>query len=388
MDERDRADTEGDIEFEFFDDPPTTEARPGDVRSAAGPEPATPKKPPRTPMRGVRRAHGGTSPTLRLALLIAGLILVAIIIVIAIASCGGGKKAEFQSYLESVSEVTTASDMLGENANTVLFSRGVPTELTSQLQGLAEQQQQLTDRAIGLDVPGDLVDQHESLVTAMQLRTNGLSGLSRAFGQLAELGSDVEAGAALAEQAARLTASDVVYADLFAGPARSLLAEKDIQGVEVPSSTFAGNADALTESTLTEVVSNLGGGGGTDAGLRGTSLISVTAQPADLQLSAGQPNTLTLSSDLAFAVTVRNSGDVQLTDVRVRFTLQQSGDRVRKNEVIDVLNPDQSRIVQFGDFADLNIADPSVLTIAVLPVDGETNLDNNSETYEIILSLS
>ena len=85
---------------------------------------------------------------------------------------------------------------------------------------------------------------------------------------------------------------------------------------------------------------------------------------------------------------VRNSGDEQLTDVRVRFTLQQTGDRVRKTEVIDVLNPDQERIVQFGDFADLNIAEPSRLTIAVLPVEGEANLDNNSEAFDIILSLS
>ena len=156
----------------------------------------------------------------------------------------------------------------------------------------------------------------------------------------------------------------------------------------MPDSSFATNADALTESTLTEVVSNLGGGEEPGAGLRGTTLVSVTAQPLDRQLSPGDNNTLTLSSDLSFAVLVRNSGDVQLTDVLVKFTLQQSGRTERKDETIDVLNPDQERIVSFGDFADLNIADPSALTITIVPVDEETNLDNNSEGYDIILSLS
>ena len=388
MVDRDRAETEGDIEFEFFDDPPTTEARTGDVASTGDPRPAPPRKAPRSPMGGVRRAQGGTSPTLRLALLIAGLVLLAIIIAIAITSCGGGKRGEFEGYLESVSAIGVTSDALGEDTNTALFSRALPSQLQIELQGIADQQQQLTERTLGLEVPGNLVEQHESLVTVMQLRTNGLLGLAGAFGQLGEFGSDEEAGRVLAEQASRLTASDVVYADLFAGPARNLLASGDIQGVEVPTSVFTMNRETLTESTLTELISNLGGGGEGGQGLRGTSLISVTAQPSDLQLSPGETNTLTLSSELSFAVLVRNSGEVQLTDVRVRFTLQQAGDRVRKTEVIDVLNPDQERIVRFGDFQDLNIADPSALTIAVLPVEGETNLDNNSEVYDIILSLS
>ncbi len=389
MVERDRADTEGDIEFEFFDDPPTTEARPGDVAGTSDPAPTPPRKSPRPSMGGVRRAQRGTSPTLRLALLIAGIVLLAIIIAIAVTSCGGGKKGEFQGYLESVSAITVASDALGEDANTTLFSRALPDRLQQELTGLADQQQQLTDRTLALEVPGDLVEQHESLVTVMQLRTNGLRGLSGAFGQLAELGSDQEAGEALARQASRLTASDVVYADLFAGPARSLLAQQDIRGVEVPGSSFVANPDTLTASTLTELVSNLGGGGEPGSpGLRGTSLVSVTVQPADLQLSASEQNRITLASDLAFAVVVRNSGDVQLTDVRVRFTLLQQGGRVRKTEVIDVLNPDQDRVVRFSDFADLNIAEASVLRIALLPVEGESNLDNNSEEYDVIFSLS
>ena len=123
MVDRDRADTEGDIEFEFFDDPPTTEARPGDVTSADPRPPVQPPREPRPSVGGVRRASRGTSPTLRLALLIAGLVLLAIIIAIAVTSCGGGKKAEFEGYLESVSAITVASDQLGEDTNTTLFSR-------------------------------------------------------------------------------------------------------------------------------------------------------------------------------------------------------------------------------------------------------------------------
>lgn len=388
MGERDRPDTEGDIEFEFFDDPPTSEARPGELTEGAAPKPPRSREAGRKPMPQVRRAQGGTSPTLRLALLVAGIVVLAIIIAVAVTSCGGGKKSEYEEYLADVSELTTQSDAIGEQTNTVLFSRAIPSELQAQLQGLSSQQQQLTERSLELGIPDDLAKQHESLVTTMQLRTNGLVGLAQAFGQLGDLGSDEEAGRVLAEQASRLSASDVVYADLFEGPVRTTLAEQDIQGVEVPGSTFVSDPDAYSQSTMTELVSNLGGESTGGGGLRGTSLISTTAQPADLQLSTGELNQLTISTDLAFEVVIRNSGDVQLTDVRVRLTLQQDGGPIRQNKTIDVLNPEQERIVTFTDFADVNIAEPSNLIVSVPPVEGETNLDNNSASYQIIISLS
>lgn len=385
--ERDRPDTEGDIEFEFFDDPPTSEARPGEVAGTPRPDPGAGRGSERTPTQQVRRAQGGTSPTLRLALLVAGLIVLAIIIAIAVTSCGGGKKAEYEDYLGSVTDITVQSDAIGEQTNTVLFSRAIPSELRAQLQGLATQHQQLTERTLALDVPDDLPEQHKSLVTTMQLRTNGLAGLAQAFGQLGDLGTDEEAGRVLAAQASRLTASDVVYADLFEGPVRTTLAEQDIQGVEVPSSVFVSDPETYTQSTMTELVSNLGGES-SGGGLRGTSLISVTAQPADLQLSPNELNQLVISTDLAFEVVLRNSGEVQLTDVRVRLTLQQDGGPIRQTKTIDVLNPDQERIVTFTDFADVNIAEPSNLIVSVPPVEGETNLDNNSASFQIIISLS
>jgi hypothetical protein len=386
--DRDKPDTEGDIEFEFFDDPPTTEARSGEVADPVAERPAAPGSEERALKPKLRRAQGGTSPTLRLALLIAGLVVLAIVIVIAITSCGGGKKGEFESYFADVTLLTVESDAIGEQTNTVMFSRAIPSELRAQLQGLGTQQQQITERTLQLEVPSDLTEQHESLVTTMQLRTNGLNGLAQAFGQLGDLGSDEEAGAVLAQQASRLTASDVVYADLFEGPTMTILAEQDVQGVEVPSSVFVTDPDLYTQATMTELLNNLGGG--TDGGgLRGTSLISVTAQPDDLQLSPNEVNQLNISTDLGFEVVLRNSGDVQLTDVRVRLTLQQDGGPIRQNKTIDVLNPDQERIVTFTDFSgELDIAVLSNLIVSVPPVEGETNLDNNSASYQIILSLS
>ena len=277
---------------------------------------------------------------------------------------------------------------IGEQTSTVMFSRAIPSELRAQLQGLGTQQQQITERTLQLEVPSDLTEQHESLLTTMQLRTNGLNGLAQAFGQLGDLGSDEEAGLVLAQQASRLTASDVVYADLFEGPTMTILAEQDVQGVEVPSSVFVTDPDTYTQATMTELLNNLGGGSD-GGGLRGTSLISVTAQPDDLQLSPHEVNQLNISTDLAFEVVLRNSGDVQLTDVRVRLTLQQDGGPIRQNKTIDVLNPDQERIVTFTDFSgELDIAVLSNLIVSVPPVDGESNLDNNSASYQIILSLS
>ncbi len=78
-------------------------------------------------------------------------------------------------------------------------------------------------QAQGLDPPGTLREQQESLVDAMALRTSGLAGLTQAFSQITAASDATQAGKSLSEQSARFVASDVVYDDFFRTPSQAIL---------------------------------------------------------------------------------------------------------------------------------------------------------------------
>ena len=387
-----RIDDGDDIEFEFFDDPPTREATPSELTETRSPpvesnEPAEGSR----PKARVRRPVGG-SPGIRIALIVGAVVLLVIVIVLAVGACGGDD-SEFSEYLGNVDEVASASQAIGEETTAALLARGVlPSELAAELDGFRSRQDQQLQLSVEMTVPGDLLDAHRGLVEAMQLRVSGLGGLSQAFSQLSDAATDQEAGDVLAEQGSRLTASDVVYEDLFQAPTRSELAAKGVTGVAVPASVFVPNPELYSPSSMTALVQNLGTGGGADQPtglLRGNTLVSVVAQPADLQLSSSETNELIASSDLGFDVLVRNSGDSQETNVNVKMTLQQPGeDPITLTETIEIINPDEERVVSFRDLGTPALAVPSTLRIAVIPVPEESNLDNNSAEYEIFISLT
>ena len=92
MVERERPDPQSDIEFDFFDESPTVE---GGEREGA---------PPRRRRKMPTRPPGGPSPSfVRLALLIAGAILLAVVLVLVVNNCRGNqKKAKYQDYMEAV----------------------------------------------------------------------------------------------------------------------------------------------------------------------------------------------------------------------------------------------------------------------------------------------
>ena len=71
----------------------------------------------------------------------------------------------------------------------------------------------------------------------------------------------------------------------------------------------------------------------------------------------------------------------------MRLTLQQQGQPIRKVQTIDVINPDEERIVSFRDFDTVDFAVQSNLRITITPVPDEANLDNNSAEYPIFISL-
>jgi hypothetical protein len=371
--DREKPETQSDIEFDFFDESETVESS---QRPEGGPRKRRrlPTRPPSPP---------GGPQLYRLGVLIAGAIVLAVILILVVNSCRNNQKVSaYEDYVESVSTISAQSEDLGKQLNTQLTTPGIRLEaLREDVEGLREQQEQILRRAQELEPPGPLLEQQASLVEAMQFRVNGLDGLATALEQVAQTSDADESGLLLASQAQRLVASDVVYADGFQSPTETVLEEQGVSNVPVPASLFVQNPEFGSPTQWKQTVARL-----TQApeagGLHGNGIQGVVVPP-DQQLSPTEDNTIESSSDLRIQVLVQNSGDSQETQVEVTLTILQDP-QIEKRQVIDVINPGETKTVTFRDFGEIGFQTSTVLKVIVEPVQGETNTGNNTAEYPVI----
>jgi hypothetical protein len=373
-----RTEPQTDIEFDFFDESPTAETA---AREATGPRRRRrlPTRPPSPP---------GGPQLYRLGILIAGLIVLAVILILAVNSCRADQKqAEYRDYMSAVGDVAGESANLGAELNNRLTTPGIRLEaLRGDVEGLAQQQDQLLRRTQELTPPGPLVEQQESLLEAMQFRASGLDGLAAAFAIAAQSTNVQESAGALAQQSSRLISSDVVYDDLFKEPAAGVLEEQEVTDVAVPDSNFVPSLDLVSPSAWELVVRRLTQPASA-GGLHGNGIVEVRVQPGGETLSPDEDNTVLASDRLTFQVLVQNSGDNQETRVEVTLTIQQDPP-IRKRQVIDIINPGQTKAVSFSDFGAISFETGTTLRVIVEPVPGERNTANNTAEYPVLFSLT
>jgi hypothetical protein len=377
--DREKADPQTDIEFDFFDESPTTESAPKKKGSPPGKRPRLPKRPPTPP---------GGPQLYRLGVLIAGAILLAVIFILVINNCRGDQKqSAYEGYIEDAGAVATESAELGTQLNQRLTTPGIRLEaLRSDVEGLREQQEQILRRAQDLSPPGPLLEQQEALVETMQFRVNGLAGLARGLQLVAQTDDPQESGRNLANQAQRLVASDIVYADAFKAAAESVLEQQGVTNVAVPASVFVQNPEFGSPTFWTQTVQRLTQGPEA-GGLRGNGIAGVRVQPGGQELVRGEDNTVEQSADLAFEVLIENSGESQETQVKVILIVRQDP-QIRKEQVIDVINPGETKTVRFSNFDNLQFSTQTTLQVQVEPVQSEQNTNNNTREYPIIFTLA
>ena len=238
---------DSDIEFDFFDEPETEEATER-VRTPRRPPPGGPRRPVRTPQ--------GLIPMLRLAGLIAFLILAAVLLVVGIRSCASSSKHDkYDAYLQDVRSIAQRSDQIGKLLNQSLSATGIKeTDLESKISGLAVQQQQVVAQATQLNPPGPLRVEHAHLIEVLELRASGLSRLADAFRLTATAKDANTSGRLIANQARLLAASDVNWDFYFREPTRLELAHQGITDIGgVPDSNIFSNPDLASTQAMADV---------------------------------------------------------------------------------------------------------------------------------------
>ena len=203
----------------------------------------------------------------------------------------------------------------------------------------------------------------------MQFRVNGLGGIAQGLQLVAETDNDEEASQNLANQAQRLVASDVVYADAFKAAAEEVLEQQGVTNVAIPASVFVQTPELSSPSFWTDSIQRLTQGTET-AGLRGNGIASVTVLPGGQELSASGDNTIAVTDDLVFEVVVENSGESQETQVVVRLVIRQQP-RISKEQTIDVIASGETKTVRFSGFEEIAFSTQTTLSVTVEPVPGE-----------------
>lgn len=367
------------------------------------------RRPRSRPRPKSRRGGGGRGITFDRRLLFLAIAAVVLIVVLLLAVRQCQRDALVNSYKGYISDVTAVVDESHGQGQTMLATVNNqegknPTQIKQALRQLSDQAAETRDRADNLSPPGSLKSAHQSLLVALGFRAGGLKKLADEIDNISKLEDQAEAASSVAGSMQRFLASDVLYDDSFAAPARAALEEDGIVDVTVPQGDvkfLPGNNTALASANgARSLVPGLqgGGGGGTPGGaqndtdpgssLKGVSLESVVALPSGKRLVPATEVAVPSSSDLRWQVTIKNGGDFTETNVKVKAVLTFPGQAAETREsTLATISSGETKSIEIPTPSQLRF-ETAELVITAGPVPGETRVENNSATYKVKINLS
>jgi hypothetical protein len=389
----------------FFDDgedtAPRTQVRRG--RSAGPAEPAGPRtqsgaaRSPRPRPRSPQGAGGGDQHTMmmrrRLVALGVGVVLL-IIIVLGINSCLKSQKTQsLKDYNRKVSQLAQESDeQVAKPLFQALAGAGGRSALQveEQINQLQLQAENIAARAKKQDVPGDMTSAQRALLLALDMRVEGMAKIAAlvpaALG--GQAGSAKTAATKIAGDMEIFLASDVIYSQRVAPLIQQTLTANGITELTTAQTRFLPNVGWLDPTTAEGRITGKATGSTTTAttGTHGSALIGVAVGTNTLQPEeTGAVNHVTGGSSPTFTVTVENTGESVETGVKVEVDVTAGGKQYKASHAIDSTQPGAKVNVEIRVVGvPLGVAAKIETKVATVP--GETNADNNKNTYLAVFS--
>lgn len=368
------------------DEPRTTRTRPRSPAAAAIGPPSDPQQ------LMVRRAAA------------AGIgLLVVLLLVFGIRGCLNSRQEQaLKDYNRDVSAVVQRADATADDFYDTLSGGSAAagattasTDVQSEINQLRTTAEAHTERAEGLDVPGEMRPAQVNLLLSLSLLQEAIAKVAEKIP--AALSTDsataVPAVRGIAGEMRAFDAADVVYNRRTAALIKQVLDDNDIGGQVIQSSSFLQNLGWLQPSTVARRINSQAGRGAGDGassepapGTHGHGLLAVSV--GDVTLTPGQANTLTASSNVTFNVKIANQGENPEQDVRVRVRITGAGDPIRVDQVVDQTQAGTETTVALELEEPPPIGQPVTIRAEVLPVPGEKNTENNSLSFPAIFRRS
>jgi hypothetical protein len=298
--------------------------------------------------------------------------------------------------MDNVQPIAQSSAATGTTAlaNELNSTKLTLPELQSKLAQWSAQQQREYDQALRLVPPAPLQAAHQQVLATLQLRAIALAGLANTLATAGSKSSS-QVGDRLAQQAQALSASDLVWADLFRLPATETLRRLGVRGVIAPPSQIVSNPLVIGAHAFTEVYNRLHAtnASGQVTGNHGSALIGTDAVSGGKTqtLTESGPTTVNVAADLAFKVTFQNIGNYQEANVPVTLTISVfKKQKFQRTEHVSSIDPQAKKTVSFTNLqlAPSAFAGQATVSVVVGKVPGETYLSNNRASYPVFFGLS
>jgi len=249
------------------------------------------------------------------------------------------------------------------------------------------QAQKIATGAKSLSVPGEMAGAQRALLTALDLRVEGVTKIA-ALIPTALGGQGKQASSLIAGDMEIFLASDVIFSQRVVPLIQQTLASNGIHGLSTSASRLLPNVGwldpATTLSRITGQASSSTASGTPVTGNHGSALKSVAVGTNTL---APEPtiNHITGGGSPTFTVTVENSGEFSETNVKVDITVTAAGKQYKASHVINKTEPGKSVNVEIP-VAGVPTGPASKIEANIEGVPGENDLENNKGTYLAIFS--
>lgn len=313
-------------------------------------------------------------------------VLIIVLLLLGLRAClDARKERSFENYLRDLESLTADSAQLSSTFFGALRDPGQASEgeFETQINTTRNSVEALVDRAQGLDTPDDLAEAQTNLELAFELRADAMDKIVEQI--LIALGDQgrVKATEEIAIEMRTLLASDVLYARAKS-EIESVLSEQDLAG-KVAASVFLPEPiepwlDRLEVISLINQV--VGETTGVADGTRGTEISSTVLRPGNVPLTPDTLNTVKLPGEVE--IEVLNGGAQDEVDLVVAYEILGSTDQVEGEMTIARIGPGATGSAAIPIQGEIPADEELTLVVTVLPVPGESIIDNNESTYQVL----
>lgn len=317
-------------------------------------------------------------------------VVLLIIIVLVVNGCLKSQKQQgLEDYNRHVGEIATEYDsQVARPLFTALAGASSKSALDVEVQinQLRVEAQKLATRAKELSVPGEMTGAQRALLMALGLRVEGITKIAAQL-PAALGGQSKQVAPKIAGAMETFLASDVVYSQRVAP-----LIQQELKGNGITATTsgtrFLPNVGWLETNTVLARLTGQSSGGATTTGVapgtHGSALIGVAVGTNTL---APEPtlNHISGGASPAFTVTVENTGSNQEANVKVDVTVTTAGQQRKDSHVVNSTQPGSKANVEIP-VTGVPLGVASKIEVTVESVPGETNSENNKNTYLAIFA--
>lgn len=373
----------------FFDDDE-------DEPTVAGPSGAPRARGRASPPRpSPRRPQGGGGSPDHHALLVrrriaagVGVVLLIVIVLIVNGCLKSRKESALKSYNQSATQIVGQSDAeVGRPMFAALAgaSGSTPEQVEQHINEYRQQADAQAQRAKSLSVPGEMTAAQRNLLLLLDLRKEGVRKVAEQV-RTALGGQSKQASTYIAGDMESFLASDVIYSQRVAPLIAQTLSANGIHEQTAATSSFLPNLGWLEPETVLSRLTGKSSKGSTNGavapGTHGHSVTGVTVGASTLQ-PAPAVNHVHSGANPTFTVMVENGGSNAETNVKVEVSVTSGGKQLKSSHVINKTEPGSTSPVDIP-VEGVALGAASRVSVYVQPVPGETNTENNKQTYDVV----